>query len=317
MTFGLQTFNSAGNETLNTNYQISRIHSTIAGINVAAGGSSTVAISGMVNDGTWNCFILNQQGDTYITINNGSATVSVPSYAPSGISNGVLIIIRVNGESTSSGYGLFGKNDYGGVQIDQNFSNFVRVGGANNVPVGTFQTLPAGYNFNNSILLARPSGVGRAALLSVSSNNAFTFTRPAGNSFDWLCYAPASSVSVGGGYGMRVYDGSGQVVFDTNFGYLKYAGRATVPLSSFNYVFDSSPQFGEKSYALINNLGLYRFLWANRVMSYYWAGLQSTDGTNIGAYTQLETFTAPIGSIFSDNTFGTERQYTYFHGKTA
>lgn len=319
MTYGLQTFNSAGVETLNTNYQISRIHSVINGISVGTNSSGFYPVSGMVNDGTWHAFLNNSNSNAYIQIGTGGFTVSVPQFGQA-LSGAVCVVLRSNGDAPSSGYGFFAKNDLNQVQIDQDFSNYVFVGGANNVPVNVTQTLPAGYTFANSLVFARPNTTGSAFLLQINSSNTFFFTY--GNTatssinYDWVCYAPASSISLpSSGFGMRVYDGSGNVVFDSAQTYLKYAGQADVPLSNFDYLLSSSPAAGERAYVLLTNFGLLQIVSTGFNHLWVYAGMYSTDGINIGV--KAIAIPRPVPTQPTTLTFGSVRQYTFFHSKSA
>lgn len=311
MSFGLQTFNSSGVETLNTNYQISRIHSVISGISVTANSSKFISVAGIVNDGTWHVFLNNSSSNAYIQINNNGFTISVPQFSQN-LSGAVCIVLRSNGDETATGFGLFGKNDINQVQIDQNFSNYVFVGGANNVAVNVNQTLPSGYNFQNSLVFARPSGSGYVSLFQITSSNTFNFGQ--GNNYDWVCYAPASSQPVpSSGYGMSVYNQSGQLVFDTNYRYLKYAGKIDISLDSFDYLFNSSTQSNEKNYVLLTNFGLLRIVWTGFEHAWIYAGMYSTDGINIGVNDYF--ILRPVPTEPTSLTFGTVRQYTFFQSK--
>ena len=318
MASGIQTFDSSGNITLDTNNQISRVHSTITGIYVSIGATAFYPVSGMSADGTWQAFLDNSSGQAVVTVSSGGVSIYIPniSYATA-LSNATLIILRTGGTSSSSGYGFSCTNDSGNIQIDQDFSNYAYVGGGSNIPGNTVTTLPSGYNFQNSILLLRPSGIGDIGNLVISSGNTFNIGSNVG--FDWLCFAPASSIPVGtSGYGMQVYNSSNQLVFDTNLRYLKFAAQVDVPISSFYSAPSTTLLPGEKMFVLAAGFGLLTIQYVGPAPFPAGAELNKFVSPRLGSTNDYDLYVHTgsfVSSAFppTNLTFGTSRQYTFFN----
>jgi len=94
MSYGLQVWNSAGVLTLDTNTRIHRLITTFA-YSVSSPTSYNVAISGMVNDGTWAAECIPQSGTLFssgcsvisVTVNAGYVTLqsNTSGYVKAGI----------------------------------------------------------------------------------------------------------------------------------------------------------------------------------------------------------------------------------------
>lgn len=214
MTYGLEVWNASGQKTLSTSDGIARLISSHTVSSIAAGGSQSFTVSGMDTSGDWVVFgsfplgVYTLIGSGSFTVHNGwSSAYSTPFTA---------YVFRKNGPPPSgSGWGFYLLNDAGGVQIDQDYRNFVLIASGTGVASGSAVTDP--YPSIAKAVYVRPTNATGSIQIASSAAGTFSVQTNGTGNWDWAIFAEASlAPSPPNTHGLRVFDASGLLVFDSS-----------------------------------------------------------------------------------------------------
>lgn len=244
MAYGLQVFDSAGNSLLNTSDGIARLHGEYTVGAISRYSSAFTSVPGMAADGNWMAFQLSSQTGVYGVVQSNGFTV-YSEYADVGSTN--WIVLRKDGAISNSGFGFSAVNANDGVQIDQDYANYVKLDSGVNVASGTaFPSVPGA-----KIFAARPSSDGNSIFAAENGGIATS-----AGTYDWVAYGAQSEVSLpSSGFGLRVYRASGAAAYDSNSNLLRPTTNISVPTdgSSVNRTLASGPA-GMRPYLSVFNI---------------------------------------------------------------
>lgn len=236
MTSGLQAFDSAGNTLLDTGDGVARLVGEYTTGAISYSGSAFVSVPGMVADGNWIVFPLALSNGIYAVVQSDGFTVySKFEY----VSSTAWLVLRKDGAIATSGFGFAAVNQNNGVQIDQDFTNYVRLDSGVNVASGTEIPVVIGAK----VYAVRPSVDGNAIWAAPVSAGVANIVTSSGT-YDWIAYGPQSAVSLPSeGFGLRVYRADGSVAYDSNSRLLRPITNISVPTdgSSVNRTLTSGP----------------------------------------------------------------------------
>lgn len=236
MTFGLQVFDSAGNTLLDTSDGVARLVGEYTTGAIGYNGSTFVLVPGMVADGNWIAFPLALSNGVYAVVASDGFTVySKFEY----VASTSWLILRKDGAITTSGFGFSAVNQNNGVQIDQDYTNYVRLGSGVNVTSGTVIPSVSGAK----VYAVRPSIDGNTIWAAPVSAGVSNITTSVGT-YDWIAYGPQNAVSLPpDGFGLRVYRADGSVAYDCNSSLLRPTTNISVPTdgSSVNRTLTDGP----------------------------------------------------------------------------
>lgn len=222
MTHGLQVFDSAGNMLLATSDGIARLVGEYTTGAISYGGSVFVSVPGMVTDGNWIVFPLAFSNGVYAVVQAGGFTVySAFQY----IASTLWLVLRKDGALAESGFGFSAINQNNGVQIDQDYTNYVKLDSGTDVASGTEQPAVSGAK----VYAVRPSSDGATIWAAPISSGAFNVVTSAGT-YDWIAYGPQSAISLSDvEFGLRVYRADGSSAYDSNSALLRPITNISVP----------------------------------------------------------------------------------------
>lgn len=228
MAYGLEVWNSAGQKTLSTSDGIARLISSHTVNSIAAGGNQTFTVSGMDTSGNWVVFGSLPLG-VYTLIGSGSFTV-YNGWSGAYSTPFTLYVFRKNGAvAGGSGYGFYVLNDSGGVQIDQNYRNFVLLASGTGLSSGAAVTDP--YPSIAKTVYVRPSGSTGSIQIASSAAGTFSAQTAGTGNWDWVIFADAAlAPAPPDTWGIRVFDATGGIVFDSAFTPMHPLGMVTATL---------------------------------------------------------------------------------------
>ena len=248
MTCGLQVFDSAGNALLDTSDGVARLWGEYGVGAISRGSSRFTSVPGMAADGNWIAFQLSSQTGVYGVVQSNGFTV-YSEYADVGSTS--WIVVRKDGAIISSGFGFSAVNQNDGVQIDQDYVNYVKLASGQNVSSGTAFPSVVGAK----IFAARPSIDGNTIWAANYGGSVIGIVTSAGT-YDWVAYGPQTEISLPpSGYGLRVYRGDGSVAYDSNSRLMRPINNISVPTdgTSVNRALTAGPS-GMRPYLSAYNI---------------------------------------------------------------
>jgi hypothetical protein len=337
MSYGIEAYDPSGNLMFGQNDGIWRLSNEFNYSSAASGSSSyTFSVSGMTGTSSsdWLVFCEGSARSAFINTSTGQVTVysGFGTFTTATGNRCLGIILKRNGFASSNIYGLQTYTGSGSnVQIDNEYDNYKLVGGGTGTAVGSNATpsgavhitYPAGFSSLNSILLFAPtsytgcvtrsdytSGAGnngdptiRLCWANNRSNGDSIGTAGSANTYEWRCYAKTSSSLSNTGYGINVYDSSGNVIFSSNSYILSYKGKTThtyppvqstfqtpstpITRTSIDSSLQEAPALGRRTFALWTTQGVFGYYADGPVIAGNRAGLiglnfnASTGGSGI------------------------------------
>lgn len=248
MALGLQVFDSSGNTLLDTSDGIARLVGEYTTGAIGYGGSAFVSVSGMAADGNWVVFPLALSNGVYAVVQADGFTVYSAFEAVSSTS---WLVLRKDGAIAAAGFGFSAVNQNNGVQIDQDYTNYVKLGSGVNATSGTALPSVSGAK----VYAVRPSSDGAAIWAAPVSAGAFNIVTSTGT-YDWVAYGPQSAISLpASGFGLRVYRADGSAAYDNNSALLRPTTNISVPTdgSSVNRTLAAGPS-GMRPYVCAEHL---------------------------------------------------------------
>lgn len=247
MSMGLRIWDALGNLTLDTSDAIGRLLGTADSPSIAGSGSAVVSVPGMAADGTWLVAQLTMGSSASAVVGSGGFTVYSSYLATPAMS---WAIIKKDGVPSLAGMGLAVMNEGGGVQIDQDYKNYVRLGSGTGVASGSQVSLVYGA----TIYGVRPSAASGAAInFAAADASSFAAVCTSGT-WDWVAYGPIQDALIGG-FGLKVMTADGHVAFDSGQAYFRPVNVISLSTDGLAHNFTlPTPPAGMRPYCSLFNL---------------------------------------------------------------
>lgn len=156
-------------------------------------------------------------------------------------------------------YGLQVLSASGYVQVDENYANcgVIQSGTAN---TGTAITVTGGLS-RTLIFVRIPYGKTITAYGAKNADQFITRPGPAGQAdyaYDYRVYKRVTDLTPSNGFGLQVFDSSGLLSFDSNFGYARLAAVAALNVTGQSSLV-TIPNIGSQPWILLDPLGVCAF----------------------------------------------------------
>lgn len=168
-------------------------------------------------------------------------------------------------------YGLqvISASDY--VQIDENYANcgLIQSGTAN---TGTAITVTGGLS-RTLIFVRIPYGKTITAYGAKNADQFITRPGPAGQAdyaYDYRVYKRVTDLTPSNGFGLQVFDSSGLLSFDSNFGYARLAAVAALNVTGQSSSV-TIPNIGSQPWILLDPLGVCAFTYLTSYVGQVWS----------------------------------------------
>lgn len=225
MSNGLQVFSASGAVLLDTVDGVARLIGEYSVPAMTAGQNTFVSVAGMDTNG-WHAFQVSSVMGLLAKIESGGFRV-YSGFISVGVTG--WIVMRSSGASTNSGFGFSVSNASSGVQIDQDYDNYVRLAAGTGVASNTAIPTVTGA----SVYAVRPSSVGA----TISKNYAGRPVVSAGT-YDWVAYGRQGVVALSAsGFGLRVFRADGSPAYDSGSSLLRPINSILVPTNASAYSF--------------------------------------------------------------------------------
>lgn len=243
MSHGLRVFSATGSILLDTNDGIARLVGEYLVSGLSSGSSVFISVPGMGSDGNWMVFQVSHTNGLFATISAGGFTVTC-GYLD--VTETTWTVLRKDG-AASAGHGFMAINDSGDVQIDQDFTNYVKLDSGTGRASGTLLPSVAGA----SIYAVRPTAAGVGINMTASKGVEVT-----SGTYDWIAYGRQdSAILPSTGFGLRVYRADGSVAYDSDARLLRPINSLLFPSDSYSHTasLDAGP-YGMRPYVSHFNL---------------------------------------------------------------